>query len=117
MLKNRIHKKELIDLPCCQHETIRKTHKFMRFVNRFLGGTSAVKDFIKYADAKNQTGQALNILDIGSGSCDIPLKIIEWAKLQNIRVKFTCVEKRIRRDQTQTGKRKFIKYPDHVCKR
>jgi SAM-dependent methyltransferase len=93
MFEKRTERNELIDRPDCRLGTIEQSHRFMRFVNRFLGGTSAVRNFIEYARAKNQSGRPLYILDIGSGSCDIPLRIIQWAEDKNVKIDITCVEK------------------------
>lgn len=68
----------------------------MRIVNRFFGGTAAIKAFIRYAASKHPTGQPLRILDIGSGSCDIPMAVIKWARSKNIEVEFTCIERESR---------------------
>ncbi len=95
MFNSRIHKQEIIDQPDCSPETIRKSHQFMRWVNRYFGGTAAVKDFIRYARTQVSEEKTLKILDIGSGSCDIPLSVIKWANRKNINVCFTCVEKQL----------------------
>ncbi len=93
MLNERLSQEELIDKPDCRQDIICQSHKFMNFINKYFGGVSLVKDFIGYAGQRNHSNQPLQILDIGSGSCDIPVNILKWAKKQNIDIRFTCIEK------------------------
>lgn len=87
MFEERLLKAEYLDGKNCDPELIRKSHMFMRIVNKYLGGTQCVKSFIGQL-AKNES---LKILDIGSGTCDIPIEIAKWAK--DIQVQIICIEK------------------------
>lgn len=93
MFEDRLTQAELIDEPDCRSETIRRSHAFMRFVNRYFGGTSAVKNFIRCAARTHGPDRPLHILDIGSGSCDIPLSLLKWARRRHLDITFTCIEK------------------------
>jgi SAM-dependent methyltransferase len=64
----------------------------MRLVNRFAGGTRAVKSFLAKEISKRDHSRPISILDIGSGTCDIPLAITEWARKKSQRIEFTCIE-------------------------
>ncbi len=94
MFEKRAESLELIDSPDCPASLVRANHKFMEYVNKFLGGTSVVKKFIK-AESLRLNKRSLKILDIGSGSCDIALNVSRWCRRQGFEVKFTCVESSI----------------------
>ncbi len=91
MFEERAKELELIDLPDCPRSLVYQSHKFMEYVNKFLGGTSVVREFVK-AESLRLNKRSLKILDIGSGSCDIALDVSRWCRRQGFKVKFTCVE-------------------------
>jgi len=93
MFETRAAGEELIDRPDAETGLILKSHRFMRLVNRFLGGTSAVRDFVRYAAARHEPNTSLRILDIGSGSGDIPLALLAWADKHNLDLSFTCLDR------------------------
>lgn len=69
-----------------------QSFRFIQVVNRFFGGTWPVKRFIAQAARRHPPGRRLQILDIGSGSCDIPVAVCRWAAKKGIPVSFVCVE-------------------------
>jgi len=91
MFEERSQAPELIDSPDCPASLIRASHRFMEYVNKFLGGTAVVKKFIKQ-ESLRLNKSSLKILDIGSGSCDIALDVSRWCRRQGLEIKFTCVE-------------------------
>jgi ubiquinone/menaquinone biosynthesis C-methylase UbiE len=64
----------------------------MEKVNRFFGGARNVRRFIAKAALEHKSSLPIRILDIGSGSCDIPIAISRWARDRGISVEFTCLE-------------------------
>ena len=93
MFEQRSMKPELIDASDCDVSTVRQSHAFMRWVNRFFGGTAAVKAFIREAAAAHTSDRPLEILDIGAGTGDIAHCATAWAQRRGIAVRFTCIEK------------------------
>jgi hypothetical protein len=93
MFESRSMEEEYIDSPQCEPQIVNRSHRFMRMVNRYLGGTGVVKAFVRRAAAEKGEGR-LSILDIGSGTCDIAVAVARWARQRDIEVRFTCVEKR-----------------------
>lgn len=83
---------EFLDSPDCDPALALKSYRFMEKVNRFLGGVRNVRTFIEKENAKHKSTSPLRILDIGSGSCDIPIAISQWADRQGRPVKFICLE-------------------------
>jgi hypothetical protein len=69
-----------------------QSFRFIELVNRFFGGVRTVQRFIMTEAVRMPLGKTLRILDIGSGSCDIPIAICRWAQKLRINVHFTCIE-------------------------
>ena len=63
----------------------------MAWINRFAGGTKAVKNFLGNEISHNGS-RSMRILDIGSGACDIPVAIVKWARKRSQKIEFTCLE-------------------------
>ena len=87
MLRKRSRQKEILDLETPPADEVFEAYRLIDRVNRFLGGTSGIlyhfKSFARQWDKK----KVIRILDIGSGSCDIPKTIVRWAKRKGYRVK------------------------------
>jgi hypothetical protein len=69
-----------------------QSFRFIELVNRFFGGVRTVQRFIMTEAVRMPLGKPLRILDIGSGSCDIPIAICRWAQKYRINIRFTCIE-------------------------
>ena len=92
MFEIRINKREFLDETDCDPQVAAGSYWFMKLVNRFGGGTRAVKNFLARDMYVRDPNRITKVLDIGSGTCDIPLVITKWAKKQGRRIEFTCVE-------------------------
>lgn len=92
MFDQRATAEELIDRPDCEPALAAASYRFMETVNCRFGGIQAVQRFLAAEIPKHPTGSPLRILDIGSGSCDIPLAMSRWARTQGIPLHFTCLE-------------------------
>jgi len=89
MLETRSQEPELLDAPGFSPELARKSYIFMERVNRYFGGISNVRRFIAEEASRRQP---LRVLDIGSGACDIPLALCDWARRNGVDLRFTCLE-------------------------
>ena len=92
VFEKRSMQQEFLDSPDCDPELAAESYRFMEKVNRFFGGAGNVRRFIEKEAADCKSSSPLRILDIGSGSCDIPVAISRWARCRGIPVKFTCLE-------------------------
>ncbi len=92
MFSVRVTEPEFLDATDCDPQVASGSYRFMRLVNRFAGGTRAVKNFLAEEISKSDRRQPIKVLDIGAGTCDIPLAITEWARKNAHRIEFTCVE-------------------------
>ncbi len=79
MLDSRATSEEFLDQPDCSEALALASYKFMEMVNRRFGGIRVVRKFLETETTQHHNGIPLRILDIGSGSCDIPLEISRWA--------------------------------------
>ena len=92
MFEKRSAQHEFLDSPDCDPALAAESYRFMEKVNRFFGGARNVRRFIEKAAAAHKSASPIRILDIGSGSCDIPIAVSRWARGRGIPVKFTCLE-------------------------
>ena len=83
---------ELLDRPDCDPTLAAASYRFMEMVNCRFGGIRMVRRFLAAETAAHPAGAPLRILDIGSGSCDIPLAVVRWASANGILLHFTCLE-------------------------
>lgn len=92
VFEKRSTEKELLDSPDCDPALALESYRLMEKVNCFFGGIRNVRRFIEKEVAERKSTSPIRILDIGSGSCDIPIAISRWARSRGIPVKFTCLE-------------------------
>jgi hypothetical protein len=83
---------EFLDRPDCDPTLAAASYRFMETVNGRFGGIRIVRRFLAAETAGRHAGAPLRILDIGSGSCDIPLAVSRWARARGILLHFTCLE-------------------------
>jgi len=83
---------EFLDQPDCDPAFASASYRFMETINGCFGGTLVVQRFLAAETVGRHVGSTLRILDIGSGSCDIPLAVSRWAGARGIPVQFTCLE-------------------------
>ena len=92
MFDSRATTTEFLDRPDCDPALAAASYRFMETVNCRFGGIRVVQRFLATETAGRHAGVPLRILDIGSGSCDIPLAVSRWARANDIPLHFTCLE-------------------------
>lgn len=63
----------------------------LRRVNRYLGGHSALTKQL-FPMIERLGGKRVRLLDVGTGSADIPAKIVEWARRRGIEIEFVVLD-------------------------
>ncbi|MCI0338861.1 MAG: methyltransferase domain-containing protein [Acidobacteria bacterium] len=63
----------------------------LRRVNRFLGGQHALTRHL-YPMIESLGNRQVRLLDIGTGSADIPAKIVDWARARGLRIDFVVID-------------------------
>lgn len=93
MFDSRATGTEYLDRPDCDPALAATSYRFMEMTNFHFGGARAVRRFLA-AEMAGRPADAppLRVLDIGSGSCDIPLAMSRWARARGVPPRFTCLE-------------------------
>jgi len=92
MFETRVNRAEFLDSADCDPQLASTSYRFMRLVNRFAGGTRAVRNFLAEEISRCEHDRPIKVLDIGCGTCDIPLALAKWAQKKSRRIEFTCIE-------------------------
>jgi ubiquinone/menaquinone biosynthesis C-methylase UbiE len=79
----RIYEEELLDAGEGTDEDVRKNLLDLRRINRLLGGTRVVLDALS-AIVDGSRVERLSLLDVGTGSADIPADVHRWCKAHRI---------------------------------
>ncbi len=91
-MKTRSQEKEMMDLyPLSPEETLH-TYKLISRVNQYLGGISVILNHLSRFSAHGKPGQTIRILDIGSGSADIPRAIVRWGRKRKQAIHVTALD-------------------------
>ncbi len=92
MLTERSLRPELMDDPGADREDLARSLEFIRGVNRRLGGTRAALRHLRRWSRDWPRGRPVRIIDLGTGSADIPLAIARWAEASGHTVRLTAVD-------------------------
>ncbi len=96
LLPERRRSPELIDLPIENDNLHEYTGSLadIRKVNRFLGDyRTTLKHFSSLLQADAGTlARSIRVLDIATGSADIPAAIVRWARKRGLRINVTAVD-------------------------
>jgi SAM-dependent methyltransferase len=87
----RSHEKELMDLPGNPKELLEEDLRNLRVINRYLGGYRGVMMGLKQLVEK-QSLPEFSLLDVGTGSGDIPAAIARWGRRRGVGVKIVGLE-------------------------
>jgi methyltransferase family protein len=83
---------ELMDDPGADPRELSESLRFIRMVNRRLGGTRAVLSQLSRWSAGWPTQREIRLLDVGTGSADIPVAMVQWAQRRGLRLHITAVD-------------------------
>ena len=81
-----------MDDPTATAAEIAQALRFIRLVNRRLGGTRATLAPLRRWARQWRPGETIRIIDIGTGSADIPAAIVDWAGASDRSVQITAVD-------------------------
>lgn len=91
-LTQRRRIRELMDDPEVDRADLDQSLRFIRLVNRRLGGTRAVIVHLARWSGEWKSKEPIRLIDIGTGSADIPLAISQWARRAGKSVHVTGVD-------------------------
>jgi ubiquinone/menaquinone biosynthesis C-methylase UbiE len=92
ILHHRQLEPEWMDEPGVSPEELRRGLRFIRRVNRYLGYTRATIHHLQRFSRRWPRGQTIRIVDLATGSGDIPLAILRWAQRERLDVRIVGVE-------------------------
>jgi ubiquinone/menaquinone biosynthesis C-methylase UbiE len=83
---------ELMDEPDVDAITLARSLDDLRRVNRWLGGRRVVLRLLGGMLRKMPRGRCLRVLDIATGSADLPLALVDWARRHDIELRVTATD-------------------------
>jgi len=83
---------EMMDEPDADRDDLARSLAFIRFVNARLGGASAAIGHIKRWLPRLPRDRPIRIIDLATGSADIPIAIARWARRRDIDVHITGID-------------------------
>jgi hypothetical protein len=92
MLTRRHRCPELMDDPAVDRDQLDRSLRFIRSINRRLGGTGAALGHLRRWSVGWPAGEVIRIIDLGTGCADIPLAIVRWARAGGLRVHITAID-------------------------
>ena len=87
----RSAEKEMMDLPGNPKDLLVEDLHNLRRINRYLGGYRGVMKGLKRLVGKDKMSR-FSLLDVGTGSADIPRIIVQWARDQGIEARVIALE-------------------------
>jgi SAM-dependent methyltransferase len=87
----RSTEKEMMDLPGNPKELLVEDLHNLRIINRYLGGYRGVMKGLERLVRKDGIGR-FSLLDVGTGSADIPQIIVQWARNRGIEARVVALE-------------------------
>src|SRR5262245_21602034 len=81
-----------MDDPAVDREALDRSLAFIRGVNRRLGGAAAAVGALRRWSAAWPKGAVIRVLDVGTGSADIPLAMCRWARRAGHELHVTAVD-------------------------
>jgi SAM-dependent methyltransferase len=87
----RSMEKEMMDSPGNPKELLVEDLRNLRTINRYLGGYRGVLKGLRGLVGKTRMSR-FSLLDVGTGSGDIPKVIVRWARNQGIEAKVVALE-------------------------
>jgi SAM-dependent methyltransferase len=92
-LTERVLVPERMDDPNVGRAELARSLAFIRFVNRRLGGAHvAIRHLARWLGDRPAPAKPVRILDLGTGSADIPIAIARWAKRRGVDVHITGID-------------------------
>jgi len=87
----RSSEKELMDLPGNDAAVLEEDLRNLRILNRYLGGYRCIRKGLQEIVRERQTAE-ISLLDVGTGSGDIPAAVVHWARAKGFTVRIVALE-------------------------
>lgn len=87
----RSDEKEMMDLPGIPRDLLVEDLRNLRRINRYLGGYRGIMKGLRGVVARKKM-RRFTLLDVGTGSGDIPKQIVQWARRKGVQARIVAVE-------------------------
>ncbi len=84
---------ELMDDPGVSRQELGRALRYIRTINRGLGGVSALLTHLKAWSHQWPRDRPISLLDVATGSADLPRAAVKWAQKQGFDLRVTCIDK------------------------
>ena len=111
-LERRAHAEELLDAPSHDMAELDQSLGHVASVNRWLGGVSAITRYVKLLARERGS---VRLLDVATGSADIPLRIAQWARRHQHTVQIVATD--IHPQMLELARRRCRDYPEITIER
>lgn len=82
-----------MDDPEAPREELSHAFRYLRHLNRFLGGRQALLSRLRRWSAGWSKGERISLLDVATGSADLPRAACVWARKQGYQLSVTAIDK------------------------
>jgi 2-polyprenyl-3-methyl-5-hydroxy-6-metoxy-1,4-benzoquinol methylase len=82
--------RELMDDPAADPGTLDKTYSRFRLVNAAVSGERAV--YRQWVRPRLSPSRGTRLLDVGTGSADLPRRLLRWARADGLRLEITAID-------------------------
>lgn len=90
--RGRLRASELLDEPGQPLADVRASLRDVRRINRFLGGTSVTLGHLRRCLGRVPASEPVRVLDLATGSADIPRAAVRWARREGRCLEYTCLD-------------------------
>ena len=91
-LTHRRREAEWMDAPDVDPAALGDALRFIRRINRFLGYTRATIRHLHRFSVRWRADQKIRVIDLATGSADVPLEIVRWAARRGFDVEIVGVD-------------------------
>jgi len=82
--------REQMDDPAADPDMLDKTYARFRLVNAVVSGERAV--YRQWVRPRLSAGWGTRLLDVGTGSADLPRRLLRWARADRLRLEVTAID-------------------------
>jgi len=74
-------------------DRLRRALGFLRLTNRFFGGEAVILGHMERFRRNWPPGASISVLDVGTGSADIPAALVRWARARGVSMRVTALDR------------------------
>jgi ubiquinone/menaquinone biosynthesis C-methylase UbiE len=84
---------EFLDDPALPAAELRQIMAMVRLINRRLGGVEALLGHLRTWSKGWTVGRTVTLLDVATGSADVPLQAVRWAEESGFTLRVTAIDR------------------------